>query len=88
LVDLSSRGALLEDDGIAPPPSPIELAFESRAGDERHVRARVVREDRGTGPASSRRAGVFFDAPLPADLLRDRKAPNVSHARATPGASR
>ena len=88
VVDLSARGALLEDDGIATPPSAIDLAFESRAGDERRVRGRVVREDRGTGPEAARRAGVSFDAPLPADLLRDRRASNVSRARATPGASR
>lgn len=88
VVDLSSRGALLEDDGIAAPPSAIDLAFESRNGGDRHLAARVVREDRGDGPGSARRAGVFFDAPLPADLLRERRAANVSRGRETPGATR
>lgn len=88
VVDLSSRGALLEDDGMAPPPARIDLAFERRGSDERHLGARVVREERGAGAGSARRAGVFFDAPLPADLLRDRRASNVSPARETPGASR
>ena len=88
LVDVSAGGALLEDDGIATPPCRIDVAFEARTGDDRRVAGHVVREDRGAGTGGARRAGVAFESPLPADLLRSRLVANVSREREASGANR
>lgn len=88
VIDLCAGGALLEDDGIATPPSRIDVAFEGRPADDPRVPGNVVREDRSGGETGPRRAGVAFEPPLAEDLLRGRLVANVSRTRDASGANR